>query len=370
MAPNDRYFIDRFNKDLEALTRGKSTPSRSGHADQIAAARRLRALDASQGAPPGLADRIWDELMNQAGLPGAPTLPPAGSASRPALNGKSAPHPWRAAAKAPVDLDSRRWTIGQFAAAAILVLTLVASVIALRATTPETSLTLVEAPQKPAVETFLDTTIESAAEVWLPMSVERWTFQPGSATLTIPPLDGPQWIAADGGDLVATVAGEERNLAAGNGLVVTAGQDLALRNPGQGAVAALRGVAGMTFSLEEYDRGAIAMEVVLDTESHEALPPGASRVVLERLTLEPGASLAMEPRAGQDLIDVVSGLLGLTLVGDGLPQGWRSGREREVGPPDLLPAMVPGTRVTVSNIGEEPLVLLRLRVLPLPETGS
>jgi hypothetical protein len=125
----------------------------------------------------------------------------------------------------------------------------------------------------------------------------------------------------------------------------------------------------MTFSLEEYDRGAIAMEVVLDTESHEALPPGASRVVLERLTLEPGASLAMEPRAGQDLIDVVSGVLGLTLVGDGLPQGWRSGREREVGPDDLLPAMVPGTRVTVSNIGEDPLILLRLRVLPLPETG-
>jgi hypothetical protein len=126
----------------------------------------------------------------------------------------------------------------------------------------------------------------------------------------------------------------------------------------------------MAFSLEEYNRDAITMEAVLDTESHEALPPGASRVVLERLTLEPGASLATEPRAGQDLLDVVSGTLGLTLVGDGLPQGWRSGREREVGPAEPLPALVPGTRDTLHNVGEEPLILLRLRVLPLAETGS
>jgi hypothetical protein len=52
-----------------------------------------------------------------------------------------------------------------------------------------------------------------------------------------------------------------------------------------------------------------------------------------------------------------------------LPPGWESDREQEVAAGDPLPALVPGTLVTLRNVGEEPLVLLRLRVLPIP-TGA
>jgi hypothetical protein len=369
MAPIDHDASDRFDAVLEALAKGRALPPVAGAADLVAAARRLRALDDAQSAPPGLADQIWDELMNQVSLPSTRPVSPASPTARPALNGKSAPHPWRASASPPAARDRRRWTMSQLALAAILVVTLAASLIARQVLTPEAPTTLIEAPRQPAVETFLDATVESESDAWVPISVERWTIQPGPATLTIPAIDGLQWIAADGGEILTTIGGEERRLPAGDAIVVAAGQDLVLSNPGPGEVAVMRGVAGMVFSLEEYDPAAITMAPILDTDSHEALPPGASRIVLERLTLEPGASLATEPRAGQDLIDVVSGVLGLTLVGDGLPQGWRSGREREVDSAEPLPALVPGTRVTLRNVGEEPLVLLRLRVLPLSETG-
>jgi hypothetical protein len=73
----------------------------------------------------------------------------------------------------------------------------------------------------------------------------------------------------------------------------------------------------------------------------------------------------LEPASGQDWLAVASGSLGLTLHGDGLPLGWQADREREVAAGELLPAFVPGTLVTLRNVGEAPLVLLRLRVLPI-----
>jgi hypothetical protein len=170
---------------------------------------------------------------------------------------------------------------------------------------------------------------------------------------------------AERGDFFATVAGDRQNLRTGEGIVIDAGQELILENRGRGDAAALRGVAASSFSLEDYDRAAIGMQVALDTEAHEALPPGSSRVIFERLLLEPEATLVTRPEAGQDLVAVVSGRLGLTLVGDGLPNGWRSGRERELGPKELVPALVPGTKVSLRNVGKDELVLLRLRVIPL-----
>jgi hypothetical protein len=117
--------------------------------------------------------------------------------------------------------------------------------------------------------------------------------------------------------------------------------------------------------MEEYDRQSITRQIALDTEAHEALPPGESRVIFDRLILEPGTRLQIEPATGQDWVDIISGQLGLTLTGDNLPDNWQSGHEREVASSDLLPALVPGTRVSFRNVGDEPLVLLRLRVSPL-----
>jgi hypothetical protein len=125
-------------------------------------------------------------------------------------------------------------------------------------------------------------------------------------------------------------------------------------------------VAAASFSLEDYDRAVISKESALDTEAHEALPPGQSHIVFDRLTIPPGTLMTAEAATGQDWFDIVTGQLGLTLIGDVLPQGWESGRERELTADDTVPILVPGTRVTMRNVGDDPLVLLRLRVSSLP----
>lgn len=365
MTAADRDPIDRFDAALEALSRGEHVAPDAEDPTLLPAVARLRALDRAQRADPRLADRIWAELMNEAGIGGAPPLPPVGPATPIPLNGRAAPRPWRATIAEPAAPGRRRWMLSQLATAAVLILTLVGSLLVLRFAAPQPARNLLDAPRRPAVETFLDAALDNPASAWTPLAVERWTFQPGDATLAIPPLDGPQWIVAEGTGLVITSGGAEQALTAGAALVVPAGQEVTVRNADGGETSALRGVAAAGFALEDYDRAVITKQIALDTEAHEALPPGASRVVFERLTLLAGSTLLLEPASGQDWLDVASGMLGLTLTGDGLPRNWQSGREREVAADEPLPALVPGTRVTVRNIGEEPLVLLRLRVLPV-----
>jgi hypothetical protein len=258
-----------------------------------------------------------------------------------------------------------RWNWGQLAAAAVLVLMLTGSLLAVRYVTTGRPQTEFAAVGQPQFETLVDATVEGASAAYTPLSVERWTFQPGGATLTVPKLDGPQWIVAETGPFVATVNGQPQPLAMGQSLVVPAGEELQLRNSGLEAASVLRGVAAAGFSLEDYDRAAIKKETALDSEAHEAIPPGASRVLFERITLPEGASLLAEPATGQDWLGVVSGELGLTLVGDVVPPGWTSGMDRQLGPGDPVPALVPGTSVSLRNLGTGPLVLLRLHVTPL-----
>jgi hypothetical protein len=254
------------------------------------------------------------------------------------------------------------------AAAAVIIV--VTGLAAMLFSSTKRAATVLDAPGRPAVDILVDATVESTAAGWTPLSVERWVFQPGSATLTIPPLDGPQWIVAEAAGFVATVGGESQELTPSEGLVIAAGREVVLRNAGTGEATVLRGVAAARFSLETYDRSAIQMEVALDTEGHEALPSGTSRIVFERLTLQAGTSLLLEPATGQDWVGVAGGRLGLTLIGDALPGSWESGREREFLAADRLPALVPGTRATLRSLGEEPLVLLRLRLMPHGESGS
>jgi hypothetical protein len=260
-----------------------------------------------------------------------------------------------------------RWTRSQLAAAAVLALLLVGSVLLVRQVTFERPQTQLGAIGQPTTETLLDATLTGAAETWTPLAVERWRFQPG-ATLTIPPVDGPQWIVADTEPIVATVDGTGQTLAPGQSVVIPAGQELGVRNPGLAETAVYRGVAALGFSLEEYDRGQVIREVALDTEAHESLPPGTSHVVFDRLSIPAGTTMRAEAATGQDWFGIVTGQLGLTLIGDALPQGWSSGQERELGPDDPIPVLVPGTAITMHNVADEPLVLLRLRIAAQDET--
>jgi hypothetical protein len=267
----------------------------------------------------------------------------------------------------PAPLTHPRWAWTQVAAAAVLAILLAGSVLLVRQVTVERPQTQLGAVGEPTTETLLDATLTGAAETWTPLAVERWRFQPG-ATLTIPALDGPQWLVADTGPIVATVNGTGQSLAPGQSLVVPAGQALEVRNPGLAETAVYRGVAATGFSLEEYDRSLVTQEVALDTEAHESLPPGSSHIVFDRFSIPAGTTMRAEAATGQDWFAIVTGQLGLTLIGDALPQGWSSGRERELGPDDPIPVLVPGTAITMHNVADEPLVLLRLRIAAQDET--
>jgi hypothetical protein len=53
-----------------------------------------------------------------------------------------------------------------------------------------------------------------------------------------------------------------------------------------------------------------------------------------------------------------------------LPQGWTSGHECELTTKDPIPVLVPGTHITMRNIGADPLVLLRLRVQSVAQAAT
>ena len=314
------------------------------------------------------------DLVAAAGGPAA-TQTPRRPGSPIALDGqRAAPPPPRLPVSEreespPAPVTHPRWAWAQVAAAAALALLLVGSVLLVRQVTFERGETQLGAAGEPTTQTLVDGTLTGSAETWTPLAVERWRFQPGG-TLTIPPIEGPQWIVADTGPIVVTSDGVGQSLAPGASLIVPAGQALELRNPGLAETAVYRGVAATGFALEEYDRGLVTEEIALDTEAHEALPPGASHLIFDRFIIPAGTTMRAEAATGQDWFDVVTGQLGLTLVGDALPQGWESGQERELTADDPIPVLVPGTHITLRNVGDDSLVLLRLRISPQDQTPA
>lgn len=368
MAPGERDESERLNRFWDELSAGAAAEPGGLDAEIEETVRHLHALHRPPAIDPAFQRRLGERLLAPptASAAGAElrSMPRADRVAPAALNGHVPTRAWEAAVATPPVRP--RWSTVSLAAAAALALVFLGAFLALRIGIPgsNTALNVLEAVHPPAVETLVDATVGSPSQNWTPVEVERWTFPPGAAMLTIPPLDGPQWIVAEDAGLTVTSGGVERALTPGAGIVVVAGQDVVIRNRGDAAVSALRGVANAGFALEEYDRSVISKETALDTEAHLALLPGPSRIVFERITLAPRTTLLLEPASGQDWVDVSTGRLGLTLLGNGLPLNWQSGREREIAADELLPALAPGTRVTLRNVGDEPLVLLRLRVLP------
>lgn len=269
--------------------------------------------------------------------------------------------PERAHSAPPTPVMRPSWDWRQLIAAAAVLLLLASGVVVVRNSATERPPTVFVAPGAPETVTFIDDIVEGAPAGYTPLTLERWSFQP-EGMLTIPALDGPQWVVAETGMVVATVDGEERSLPLGQSLVLPAEQVLTLRNPGLTTVAVLRGVANAGFALEEYDRAAVSKANALSTEAHPSLPPGLSRIVFDRLTVPPGTKVWADAATGQDWFQIDGGVLGLTLAGDALPQGWTSNQERELVAGEVVPRLAPGTRLTMRSIGEDALVLLRLRV--------
>jgi hypothetical protein len=368
MTPSERKQMESLDRYWDELPRGAAEHPHEMDPVLVDTVRDLRALHRPPAIDPAFQHRLEEELLAGPAAaspwPGQWRLHPSGPVSPPSLNGHAPSGAWIPPSTKP---NRQRWQPFQLAAAAVLALALIGSLLVLRfaGREPEHAQSVLDAASRPTVDTLLDAEMQNAAADWTPLVVQRWTFQPGNATLSVAPLDGPQWIVAERGTLLATVGGDQRKLGEGHALVVPANQTLRVRNPGSAAATAVRGVAAVGFAFEDYPREAISKQNALETEAQEALPPGPSRVIFERLTLLAGSTLVLEPTSGQDWLDVTSGALGLTLLGDGLPPNWHSGREREISADEALPALVPGTRVTLRNLGEDSLVLLRLRVLPI-----
>jgi hypothetical protein len=371
MAGPEREAIEQLARYWDAVAAGAAEESALADPTLAATVSRLHTLDDLPDIDPSFQRRLGATLLGANveadTLPGPRPLPVGDPGMHTSLNGHAAAQPWRVRALTSTTPLRRGWPLAQLAAAAILLLALLGGLIAIRYATAPRPVTYLEAAGETQVDTLVDATLEGDSAITTPLTVERWTIPPGSATVTVPPLDGPQWVVAESGTLSAVIDGERRRLAPGGSLLVTAGQALVLGNASQEEATALRGVATVRFVLEEYDRSVIRRNPALSASAHPALPAGVSHLLFERLTLPPGAILSIEPVSGRDWVSVVRGELGLTLGGDALPTGWQSGHEQEIGAGESLPGLAVDTKVSLRNIGEEPLVLLRLRLTPLAE---
>jgi hypothetical protein len=218
-------------------------------------------------------------------------------------------------------------------------------------------------------ETVLDATMDALPSGHNVVAVERWRLQPGSVPMTRPPSTGVVVIAAESGEITANQAGIAHQLAAGEPFTLAA-QEASLRASGPDEATAFMvtiyaGANNAGHASERWDVDPIAHAVDYPiSTSADALPGGAGRIVLERLTLPPGS--ALPPQEANPLVwtGVGAGVLGLTLEGEHLPFRWKSGAERTFRPGQYLPPIQPGTHLTLRNAGEDPLILYRLTLTP------
>jgi hypothetical protein len=100
------------------------------------------------------------------------------------------------------------------------------------------------------------------------------------------------------------------------------------------------------------------------------LPAGSARVVLERQTVPAGAQVPAFTATGLDWLGIEEGRVGVTLEGEHLPFRWDPGEERTFGVDQHPPLFAPGTRVTLRNVGDDPLILYHLTLTPTGDGGS
>ena len=108
----------------------------------------------------------------------------------------------------------------------------------------------------------------------------------------------------------------------------------------------------------------------LISSSADALPGGSARLVLERLMLPPGSALPAQEASPLVWNEIGEGAVGLTLEGEQLPFRWKSGAERTFRGGQYLPVVQPGTRMTLRNAIDTPLVLYRLTITPSGAGGA
>jgi mannose-6-phosphate isomerase-like protein (cupin superfamily) len=285
--------------------------------------------------------------------------------------------PWALPARPTVPM---RWAPTPLATAVLVLLVLAGSMLVFGPEPPgrqgDTPLVLPAisgtpaTPENVVTETLVDVPVDDLPTGIGTAGVERWTLEPGPQPLLFPAQTGPRFFVVEVGEVTATEAGVEHRLAAGDVyFAADPEEEVAIHVSGTETVSLLWGY------VPNAQRGATR-----DPEAHDynwlidgsflALPGGSGRLVLEQLTLPPGSALpALEARS-LDWFEVGEGTLGVTLEGDDVPVGWPAGEERmfRVGTTTAVP-IPPGTRMTLRNAGEDPLILYRL-TLTLSDAGT
>ena len=224
MTADDREAIDRLDAYLDALAAGQPFPASAVDQEWRAIDRRFRSLDHAPAPRSAFAARLLEDLMPSHAVPSPPRLQ-----SLPHANGRVS-EPWLRVPQALPE-SRRRSAFGQLATAAIVLLALVGSFVvfgprgpgqegenpaflpAIRATptTPETVTT----------QTLLDTTVEALPVGHAQVELDFWRLRPHPTPVQIPALDGPMVIVVATGQITATVAGVEQQLAAGEQLLLS-----------------------------------------------------------------------------------------------------------------------------------------------------
>jgi hypothetical protein len=219
-------------------------------------------------------------------------------------------------------------------------------------------------------EVLLDTTVDALPAGHVLVAVDRWQFQPGPDALIGPGFSGPTLVVVETGSLVLTIHGVEQTVKAGDFALVPPGREHALHNPGTVDTFAAILVFDESQDTNKWYAGTplITSASVISSTS-DALPVGRVRLRLDRLTVPPDTTLPAYEATDFDWFGIYAGRLGLTLVGEKLPFRWISGQEHVIGSQQPLPIIRAGWQVTLRNAGDVPLVLYRLKIVPVDTPG-
>ena len=383
MASNGRHdpTIPSLGRYWDAVAQGRPADPGELVPSLAATVRQLHARDDALGADPTFAARLLADLedqMHTMDLERTPLLglPPLqrGSTRDPVVRVADRP---RRAPRRPV------WfAFAPFASAVLVVVAFATAYLAgglSRSTQPSAPpghlpalmALATPAPSAPTMETLLDSTTETLPTGHALIEVIQWTLQPGPTALTLPAIDGVVIVVPVSGDITATQSGSETRLVGGDPFVA-ANQEAAFRVTGAAAATMLSIVVDAAHEGHGYwstDPMAHDGESVIST-SAEALPGGTARLVVEQLTLPPGNALPAQEASPLAWTGVEAGALGLTLEGEHLPFRWKSGAERTFRAGQYLPALQPGTMMTLRNAGDDSLVLDRLTITPSGAAGA
>jgi hypothetical protein len=399
----ERTAADRLNDHLDVIVAVGSTPPALDPAMEAAVAGFFAADDAP-GPPPDLADRIWDELLEQDRfaelVPQSPSIPAV-------RDGRQTP------GAMPASLERRglfqpRWTLAQLATAALVLLTVISGFVALQG-----SLRMTGPGQPGVIIPAIDRTSELpsggiADEMLLRATLEQMPPSGGTHQLAMYRVQlapgttehaGSQADTGVGHDLftvesgqvtveadapviltraVADPAAAPTSVPAGTAVVLDVGDQLLAPS---GVTFRRRNDDSTPATLLGYSFGNIGESV--HTWSNPAgvtyvhgfpftlpseFPALPAEVTVRRLTLAPGAELAVRDLRGLELVYVEAGALDLVYA-----------KAETAATPERVFTIRAGSgtdtfgrtpeKALLANRGAEPLVLLTASIVP-SDTGD